>query len=49
MVSLWYPGTGPTAPYVTPPSPHLILAPLGVTGIPPEILSTTLTHFRMNA
>jgi dienelactone hydrolase len=52
MVSIWYPavpGTGPTAPYVSPAESALILAQLGVTGIPPEILSTTVTHSRPNA
>jgi predicted dienelactone hydrolase len=52
MVSVWYPalpGTGPTAPYVTPAESGLILAQMRITGVPPEILSTTVTHSRVDA
>ncbi|MBL7261553.1 alpha/beta hydrolase family protein [Paractinoplanes lichenicola] len=52
MVSLWYPalrGTGPAARYVTPEESALILEAQNVTGVPSEILSTTVTHSRAGA
>jgi dienelactone hydrolase len=47
MVSLWYPAVssdGRRAPYMTPAESELLLAGVGVTGVPPEALSTVRTN-----
>jgi dienelactone hydrolase len=47
MVSLWYPAEpsdGPRAPYMTPAESELQLTSRGVTGVPPDVLSTTRTN-----
>ncbi|MBM2620443.1 alpha/beta hydrolase [Actinoplanes sp. LDG1-06] len=52
MVSIWYPavrGDGPASQYVTPAESALILERQNVTGVPPAILSTTVTHSRPGA
>jgi predicted dienelactone hydrolase len=46
MVSLWYPATSPDgrrAPYMTPAESELQLTSRGITGVPPDALSTTRT------
>jgi dienelactone hydrolase len=46
MVSLWYPAAAPggrPAPYMTPAESELQLASRGITGIPPDALSTVET------
>jgi hypothetical protein len=52
MVSLWYPavpsGRGP-APYMTPAESELQLASRGITGVPPDALSTTRTNAAVDA
>jgi hypothetical protein len=43
MVTLWYPAAasdGPRAPYMTPAESELLLAGGGITGVPPDLLST---------
>jgi len=47
MVSLWYPAEpsdGPRAPYMTPAESELQLTSREVTGVPPDVLSTTRTN-----
>jgi hypothetical protein len=47
MVSLWYPAVpsdGPRAPYMTPAESELQLTSRGITGIPPDVLSTVRTN-----
>src|ERR1700761_5551771 len=47
MVSLWYTAVrsdGPRARYMTPAESELQLASRGITGVPPEALSTTRTN-----
>jgi platelet-activating factor acetylhydrolase isoform II len=47
MVSLWYPAApsdGPRAPYMTPAESELQLTGRGITGIPPDTLSTVRTN-----
>lgn len=47
MVSLWYPTAqsgGPRAQYLTPEESELLLADGGVTGVPPDVLSTVRTN-----
>ena len=47
MVSLWYPATSPDgrrAPYMTRAESELQLTSRGITGVPPDALSTTLTN-----
>lgn len=47
MVSLWYPATSPDgrrAPYMTRAESELQLASRGITGVPPDALSTTRTN-----
>jgi predicted dienelactone hydrolase len=47
MVSLWYPATSPDgrrALYMTPEESELQLTSRGITGVPPDALSTTQTH-----
>jgi predicted dienelactone hydrolase len=47
MVSLWYPAMpsdGPRAPYMTPAESELQLTSRGVTGVAPDVLSTTRTN-----
>jgi dienelactone hydrolase len=47
MVSLWYPATsagGRPARYMTPAESELLLAAAGITGVPPDVLSTVRTH-----
>ncbi len=47
MVSLWYPAAapdGPRAPYMTPAESRLQLTGRGITGIPPDTLSTVRTN-----
>ena len=47
MVSLWYPATspdGPRAPYMTPAESELQLTSRDITGVPPDVLSTTRTN-----
>jgi dienelactone hydrolase len=47
MVSLWYPAAGPGGPrarYMTPAESELQLTGRGITGIPPDVLSTTRTN-----
>ncbi|HEX6453230.1 MAG TPA: alpha/beta hydrolase, partial [Trebonia sp.] len=52
MVSLWYPATSPDgrrAQYMTPAESELQLASRGITGVPPDTLSTTRTNAVSNA
>lgn len=52
MVSVWYPAVvsrRPLAPYVSPAESALIFETLKVTGVPPEVLSTVVTHARAGA
>jgi dienelactone hydrolase len=47
MVSLWYPATpsdGPRARYMTPAESELQLTSRGITGVAPDVLSTTRTN-----
>jgi hypothetical protein len=47
MISLWYPATSPDgrrAPYMTPAESELQLTSRGITGVPPDTLSTTRTN-----
>jgi hypothetical protein len=47
MVSLWYPAAAPggrRAQYMTPAESELQLANRGITGVPPDILSTVRTN-----
>ena len=47
MLSLWYPATssrGQRARYMTPAESGLLLADDGITGVPPDVLSTTRTN-----
>jgi dienelactone hydrolase len=47
MVSLWYPATSPEgrrAPYMTRAESELQLASRGITGVPPDALSTVRTN-----
>jgi len=47
MVSLWYPAAspdGPRAPYMTPAESELQLTSRDITGVPPDVLSTTRTN-----
>ena len=47
MVSLWYPATpagGRRARYMTPAESELQLTGRGITGVPPDVLSTVLTN-----
>jgi dienelactone hydrolase len=47
MVSVWYPATpagGTRAPYMTPAESELLLASTGITGVPPDVLSTVRTN-----
>jgi predicted dienelactone hydrolase len=47
MVSLWYPATpsdGRRARYITPAESELQLTSRGITGVPPDALSTTRTN-----
>jgi dienelactone hydrolase len=47
MVSLWYPAApsdGPRAPYMTPAESGLQLTGRGITGVPPDTLSTVRTN-----
>ncbi len=47
MVSLWYPAApsdGPRAPYMTPAESRLQLTGRGITGVPPDALSTVRTN-----
>ena len=47
MVSLWYPATpsdGRRAPYMTPAESELQLTSRGITGVPPDALSTVRTN-----
>ncbi|MBM7809930.1 alpha/beta hydrolase family protein [Saccharothrix algeriensis] len=47
MVSVWYPAersAGPRARFMTPAESELLLARGGVTGVPPDVLSTTRTN-----
>jgi dienelactone hydrolase len=47
MVSLWYPAAsagGRPAPYMTPAESELLLASRGITGLPPDTLSTVATN-----
>ena len=47
MVSLWYPAVpsdGPRARYMTPAESELLLASKGITGMPPDSLSTVRTN-----
>src|SRR5579875_677091 len=47
MVSLWYPAApsdGPRARYLTPAESELQLTSRGITGVPPDALSTTRTN-----
>ena len=47
MVSLWYPATashGQRAQYMTPEESELQLTSRGITGVPPDTLSTTRTN-----
>jgi len=52
MVSLWYPATpsdGRTARYMTPAESELQLTSRGITGVPPDALSTTRTNAAVDA
>jgi hypothetical protein len=47
MVSLWYPAAAPDgrrAPYMTPAESELQLISRGITGVPPDALSTVATN-----
>src|SRR5215472_11287863 len=47
MVSLWYPAVpsqGRRARYMTPAESELQLTSRGITGVPPDVLSTTRTN-----
>ena len=47
MVSLWYPAApsdGRRAPYMTPAESELQLTGRGITGVPPDALSTVRTN-----
>ncbi len=47
MVSLWYPAVpsdGQRARYMTPAESGLLLASRGITGVPPDVLSTVRTN-----
>jgi predicted dienelactone hydrolase len=47
MVSLWYPAAsagGRPAQYMTPAESELLLADAGITGVPPDVLSTVRTN-----
>ena len=52
MVSLWYPATpsdGQRAPYMTPAESGLQLTSRGITGVPPDVLSTVRTNAAVDA
>jgi dienelactone hydrolase len=52
MVSLWYPATpsdGPRAQYMTPAESSLQLTTRGITGVPPDALSTVGTNAAVDA
>ena len=52
MVSLWYPAApsdGPRAPYMTPAESRLQLTSRGITGVPPDALSTVRTNAVIDA
>jgi dienelactone hydrolase len=52
MVSLWYPAApsdGPHAPYITPAESRLQLTSRGITGVPPDVLSTVRTNAVIDA
>jgi dienelactone hydrolase len=52
MVSLWYPVTasdGPRAQYMTAEESELQLTSRGITGVPPDTLSTTWTNAAVDA
>ena len=52
MVSLWYPATSPggrRAPYMTRAESELQLTSRGITGVPPDTLSMTLTNAAVDA
>jgi dienelactone hydrolase len=52
MVSLWYPAAtpdGPRARYMTPAESRLQLASRGITGVPPNALSTVRTNAAVDA
>jgi hypothetical protein len=47
MVSVWYPAApsdGPRARYMTPAESELQLTSRGITGVPPDVLSTVRTN-----
>jgi dienelactone hydrolase len=47
MISLWYPAVpsdGPRARYMTPAESELQLTSRGITGVPPDVLSTVRTN-----
>jgi predicted dienelactone hydrolase len=52
MVSLWYPAAssvGPRARYMTPAESELQLTSRGITGVPPDALSTVRTNATVDA
>ena len=52
MVSLWYPAApsdGPRARYMTPAESRLQLTSRGITGVPPDVLSTVRTNAVLDA
>ena len=52
MVSLWYPAApsdGPRARYMTPAESRLQLTSRGITGVPPDVLSTVRTNAVIDA
>lgn len=52
MVSLWYPAVpsdGPRARYMTPAESELQLTSRGITGVPPDALSTVRTNAAVDA
>ena len=52
MVSLWYPAVpsdGPRARYMTPAESELQLTSRGITGVPPDALSTVRTNAAADA
>ena len=52
MVSLWYPATpsdGRRARYMTPAESELQLTSRGITGVPPDVLSTVRTNATVDA
>ena len=52
MVSLWYPAVpsdGRRAPYMTPAESELQLTSRGITGVPPDVLSTVRTNAAADA